>query len=203
MLIKEEIVAEVLKLMYHTGIPESEICVVGQSAATLWNVLNCSKYITLYISPDAYDEFTRNEWMNALEYSPKLIGDVGATPGMMARDTYTLLMHPSFYDMKRQMVKDIPVCSVDYAVKGLSKLRYDYPYKDKIEMVLKFFEDVGEMELEFVRKLVSFDKYYHYSDDINVYRAGKKRESELLEYIGSSEKLKSISELLNGLVESK
>ena len=196
-LIKEEIIADTLRLMYETGVSGTDICVVDQAAASLWNVTHGSKYITLYVSPEAYDALAESKWFSALEFSPKLPGDVHPTPGMIGMGKYSVFMHPSFTDMSKKFIDDIPVCSLDHTLLGMGKRKIFYPYKEKIKLVVDFFDDLVPSELEFVRKLLTFDKFYHYSDDASVYRAGKKREAELLELMDSNARMKSIGDLLN------
>ena len=198
-LIKEEIIADTLRLMYETGVSGTDICVVDQAAAALWNVTHGSKYITLYVSPEAYDALAESRWLSALEFSPKLPGDVHPTPGMVGMGKYSVFMHPSFTDMSKKFIEDIPVCSLDQTLRGMEKRKIFYPFKDKIKLVSDFFDDLTPAELEFVRKLLSFDKYYHRSDDASAYRAGKKKEAELLHLMDTYPRMKSMGDLLNEL----
>ena len=197
-LIKEEIIADTLRLMYETGVSGTDICVVDQAAAALWNVTPGSKYITMYVSPEAYDALAESRWLSALEFSPKLPGDVHPTPGMIGMGKYSVFMHPSFTDMSKKFIDDIPVCSLDHTLLGMEKRKIFYPYKEKIKLLTEFFEDVTPEEVQFAQKLLGFDRHYDYSDDINVYRAGKKREAELLHLMDTYPRMKSIGDLLNG-----
>ena len=196
-LIKEEIIADTLRLMYETGVSGTDICVVDQAAAALWNVTHGSKYITLYVSPEAYDTLAESKWLSAVEFSPKLPGDVHPTPGMVGMGKYSVFMHPRFEDMLKLDVKGIPVCSLRDSLEGMGKRGAFYPYKEKIKLLAEFFEDVTPEEVQFAQKLLGFDRHYDYSDDINVYRAGKKREAELLALMDSNARMKSIGDLLN------
>ena len=196
-LIKEEIIADTLRLMYETGVSGTDICVVDQAAAALWNVTPGSKYITLYVSPEAYDTLAESKWLSAVEFSPKLPGDVHPTPGMVGMGKYSVFMHPSFTDMPKMFVDDIPVCSLDHTLLGMEKRKIFYPYKEKIKLVVDFFDDLVPSELGFVRKLLTFDKFYYRSDDASVYRAGKKKEAELLHLMDTYPRMKSIGDLLN------
>ena len=196
-LIKEEIIADTLRLMFEVGVTGQDFCLVDGAAASLWNVTHGSKYITLYVSPEAYDTLAESEWLSAVEFSPKLPGDVHPTPGMVGMGKYSVFMHPSFTDMPKKFIEDIPVCSLDQTLRGMEKRKIFYPFKDKIKLVSDFFDDLTPAELEFVRKLLSFDKYYHMSDDASVYRAGKKKEAELLHLMDSNARMKSIAELIS------
>lgn len=200
--IKEEIITDTLLLMYKTGVTSEEICIVDKSASVMWNLNLYCKYVTMYVSPKAYDDLADSEWLNALAYSPVLPGEVYPTPGMIGHGRYTLYMHPSFNKLDKVLMDDIPVCSLDSTLKGLDRLKIYCPNLEKIKMVVGSFEDITPAELEFVRKLESFDKYYQYSDDSLVYHAGKKREAELVAIMEANPRAGRISGLLNQFFKS-
>ena len=200
MLIKEEITTNVLRFMYETKIKPGDLCVVDESAATLWKALHGSRFIHLHIAPEAYGYLLDHPWLGAIEYSPKIKGET--VPGLIAHGKYTVLCNEDLQGLDIQDHEGVPVCGIYKVIQDLSEKLLCFPYKEQYQLVMSKFENVGSEDIEFVRKLMSFDKYYHMSDDINVYRAGKKRHNELLELVDKNPKFKEICELLNGKCET-
>lgn len=197
MLIKEEIIADVYRFMFETGLKKEDMVVVGRSAATVWGILPQVKHVEMHVTPEAYDHLYTHPWVEAMVYCPKLIGETTTTNGLLSKGKYTVLSRLDLKDTKVQEMEGVPICGLEKVLETLDKRWGVYPYRDAIRSVMAKIEDLDTEDLGFIRKVMNFDRYYQYSDDINVYRNGKKAHMAMLELIEKNDRFRQICEILN------
>ena len=198
MFIKEEIEAKVLRLCYEAELDPTRVCVVDAAACVLWGLRHGTRYINVCVDAVYFAHLQGMSELAKLEFSPILPGDRTPSQALVLTDNITVINHlPSVKIPRVETSGGVYTTTLKDTLDRNTKQGGMIFYGDKIKLLLDSIPDVTMADLVFVRKYLSFDRYYQYSDDINVYRTGKEREAELLGLISNNERYKTLAEILN------